>query len=216
MSQAASTAPFWWWVRHAPVPAAQGRFLGRSDPLPDLGDAARLHALAALLPAGARLLVSPARRARLTAAALVRGGFRPSAEVIEPDLAEQDFGAFDGLAYDHLARDAGEAYQALWRDPVRARPPGGESFAALARRVRRALRRHEADGAAAIVAAAHAGPIRVALARARGLPLADALAVAVPHLGLETAPRGAARKARTDSSRSHFAQANAADPCYSR
>jgi alpha-ribazole phosphatase len=171
----------WWWVRHAPVPLGLGRMMGRTDLPADLGDREAIAALAGALPTGAQLLVSPRERCRLTADGLVAAGFRPGRRRIEPALAEQDFGEWDGGTYDELAAQAGEAYWRLFDDPVAGRPPGGERFLDVLDRIRGLLAAPPGDE---IVCVAHAGPVRAALALARGLAPADALAQEVPPLSL--------------------------------
>jgi len=67
---------------------------------------------------------------------------RPIAEalglslVIEPELRERSYGAFEGQTHDELLRDHPEAYQ-RWRDrvPDYELPGGGESLLALRARV---------------------------------------------------------------------------------
>ncbi len=157
-----------WWLRHAPAAAAPGSFCGRIDPPPELGDDDGLCRLARLLPRHLPAFASPLARSRLTARAL--GLALP---VLEPGLMEQDFGSLDGRRYDSVSNLA-----ELWADPVRYRPAGGESFADLCRRVARTLAALPPD----CVIVSHAGPIRAAMALARGLSPAEALGLAVPTL----------------------------------
>src|SRR5690606_38907309 len=83
----------WWWVRHAPVIGQDGRLYGSLDVDCDCSDKARLRALAARLPADAVWVISPLKRTRQTAAALARHHpDRPDDLLVEPSLAEQDFG----------------------------------------------------------------------------------------------------------------------------
>jgi alpha-ribazole phosphatase len=64
-------------------------------------------------------------------------------------------------------------------------PPGGESFAALVERVKPAILRHTAAYRGRdIVAVAHAGTIRAALAFALGIPPQAALNFAIEPLSL--------------------------------
>ncbi|MCC8190250.1 MAG: histidine phosphatase family protein, partial [Planctomycetes bacterium] len=83
-------------VRHLPPPAGnEGRYWGRLDPGCDTGEADRLVALCRdLNPAPTRLLTSPRQRAMTTALTLAGPlGVEPETD---PDLAEVDFGDFDG------------------------------------------------------------------------------------------------------------------------
>ena len=176
MSQATVTR--WWWVRHAPVMGMTGAIVGQADPDADCGDDDKLRALAARLPAAAVVVASPLRRSRQTAAAL-RG--EPAA--IEPDLAEQHFGAWQGRRWGDLANDpvAGR----FWHAPATTAPPDGESFAQVVARVTHAIGRLTAAHAGAdIVAVAHAGTIRAALAHALALTPEGALGFVIDPLSL--------------------------------
>lgn len=180
------TTTRWWWVRHAPVPGHDGRLYGNLDVDCDCGDEAPLRALAARLPAEAIWIVTPLKRTQATAAAIARHLRAPPAEFeVEPRLAEQDFGAWQGRAYAELAVAEAEAWRRFWLAPDTATPPGGESFAALAGRVAEAVealtRRHAGRD---IVCVSHGGPIRAALALALGLSPARALSFAVDTCSL--------------------------------
>jgi alpha-ribazole phosphatase len=167
----------WWLLRHAPVINPEGVFYGRSEIPADLSDRAALSACAARLPAGAVWLATPASRTWDTVLAL--GGCEP---VIEPDFAEQDFGAWQGLGPAALAVARGADF---WAAPGATAPPGGESFAAMVPRVAAALARH---GAAwrdrDVIVVTHAGTIRAALAVALGLDPERALAFVIDPLSL--------------------------------
>jgi alpha-ribazole phosphatase len=166
-------------IRHAPA-AAQGRLCGRTDvplcraPLPDLAALRRRTA-------PARRMSSPARRCRETAAALW-----PDADAeVDPRLAEQDFGDWDGLPLAEVP-DLGP----LSRDALAAhRPPGGESFRDLCDRVHPALAAM-AGGPAPVAVVTHAGVVRAALALALGDPAA-AIAFDVAPLSLTRLLAGA-------------------------
>ena len=169
----------WWWVRHAPTVAPAGTLNGRSDVAADLSDAAAVAALARSLPTGAVWLVSPLRRTVATAEALLGAGARAAGDpVAEADLLEQDFGAWEGGGYDQM--DDG-----FWDDPVSNRPPGGESFAEVTSRVGGAIGRwSDLSAGRDIVAVAHAGVVRAALALALGGRAAEALRFAIDPLSL--------------------------------
>src|SRR3546814_1301900 len=63
----------------------------------------------------------------------------PEAFHVEPLLAEQDFGGWQGLTYAELAAGRSGAWHRFWLAPAEEVPPGGESFAALAARVATAI-----------------------------------------------------------------------------
>ncbi|MBP2300214.1 histidine phosphatase family protein [Azospirillum picis] len=161
----------WWLIRHAPARTAPGIICGSSDPDADTGDRAATAALAGALPAGALWLTSPLRRSRQTAQALWHRSPRlADTAVVEPALAEQDFGDWEGISHDRAAaRDPGAA-ALFWSNPARHAPPAGESFAAVMERSGSALRRLTGlHGGRDVVAVIHAGPIRAALALALDL-----------------------------------------------
>lgn len=156
----------WWWIRHAPVEAEPGTIVGALDlPCRD-GDPGRLAALSRVLPENPAVVTSGLARCTATAGALALSG------TAEPALAEQHFGDWQGRRWDDLPpRETDE----FWRTPAFGRPPGGESFADQMARVKGCIARltaaHEGRD---IVAVAHAGTIRAALALALGLEQAPA------------------------------------------
>ncbi len=137
-------------VRHTAVSARYaGRCYGRTDvALSAAGLAeARTVATAVAEEGFDAVFASPARRASILA---LRIGARLGRPVrIEPRLAERHFGAWEGRSWDQIwaAEGAPDSY----------RPGGGETTRELAARVL-AWFRDLAPGAA-VVAAAHGGPI---------------------------------------------------------
>src|SRR6201998_1155081 len=86
----------WWWVRHAPVPAPEGRCYGQTDKDCDVSNEALFKHQAKLLPKGAVWYSSNLLRARKTAEHLGRAGAEFGELVIDPGLAEQSFGEWQG------------------------------------------------------------------------------------------------------------------------
>lgn len=170
----------WWWVRHAPVEWAGVRIYGHTDLDCDVSDRAAFAGLAAGLPRDAVTVRSHLARTLRTAEAI---GFVPT--VIEPHLAEQAFGDWEGATWDGL-REAGDPYlDGFWRSPFEVPPPGGESFLDVVKRVRAVIARlTEAHAGRDIVVVAHAGTIRAALAVALDLTPEKVHAVAVDPLSL--------------------------------
>ncbi|OYX42731.1 MAG: phosphoglycerate mutase [Rhodobacterales bacterium 32-67-9] len=160
-------------IRHAPA-LTGGRLCGRTDVAADCTDLARIAVLLAAVGRPDRIVTSPALRCRQTAAALWPGEAEPS---LDPALWEQDFGAWEGQAYDALPNLGPLCSEAL----AQHRPPGGESFADLCARVAPALIRAATGGRIAIVA--HAGTVRAGLALALG-SVPQALAFDVAPLSL--------------------------------
>lgn len=174
----------WWWIRHAPVNSG-GRIYGQSDPAADCSDPSVFPALAAALPEGAVWVASHLRRTHDTAAAILAHRDETPALRIERRLAEQDFGAWQGLSHDELAERRDGAWHRFWLAPAAEAPPGGESFIQVCDRVAAAVRELSAELAGAdVVAVAHGGTIRAALALALGLDPERALALVVDNCSL--------------------------------
>lgn len=154
-------------LRHAPsVPG--GVVAGRRDVDADCTAKARLAGLSARLGQARNVVASPARRCRQTAQAL---GLDIDREC--PDLWEQDFGTWEGLPHSALP-DLGPMLPAQL---ARYRPPGGESFDDMARRVLPPLQALDRD----TLVIAHAGTVRAALSLVTG---AAALSFQVAPLSL--------------------------------
>ena len=117
----------WWWVRHAPVPNPEGRCYGQFDKDCDVSNEALFRHQAALLPRGAIWYSSNLLRARKTAEHLGRAGAEFGEVVIDPDLAEQSFGEWQGLTYAEISDKPGNGHL-FWLAPPDFRPPGGESL----------------------------------------------------------------------------------------
>lgn len=178
-------ATSWWWVRHAPVRGPAGRIYGQTDVDCDTSDAASFQVLANVLPREAVWLVSPLERTRQTFAAIAAGLCRDIEAEIEADFAEQRFGSWEGLNWPEMQRQDPGAYAAFWEDPTRHAPPAGESFATLMARVTTAIeRRGRQHAGKTIVAIAHGGTIRAAVAHALGLTPEAAMAIVVDNLSL--------------------------------
>ncbi|MBS0520975.1 MAG: histidine phosphatase family protein [Proteobacteria bacterium] len=156
----------WWWVRHAPVPNPEGRCYGQFDKDCDVSNETLFRHQAALLPKGAVWYSSNLLRARKTAESLGAAGAEFGEVLIDPDLAEQHFGEWQGLTYAEIAENHGSNHL-FWLGPPELRPPGGESFVDLRERTVRSIERlTEKYRGRDIIATAHGGTIRAALAHA--------------------------------------------------
>ena len=175
----------WWWLRHAPVPDPENRICGRLDPPCDLSDQERLSALARRLPHQAVVVESGLLRCHQTLGAIEAAGLSVAPSIVEPALQEQDFGHWQGRRWAELDQTKDPVVAAFWRDPAGTAPPGGESFEALMVRARAAItdltRQFEGRD---IIAIAHAGTIRAALALALDLPAQTALSFVIDPLSL--------------------------------
>ncbi|WP_252733738.1 histidine phosphatase family protein [Paracoccus marinaquae] len=150
-------------LRHAP-PLSDGRLAGRTDVAADCSDGAACDWMRARIGVSGEVLCSPARRCRQTAAAL---GLAPDRTC--DWLWEQDFGIWEGLAYDALP-DLGALPPA---GLAAHRPEGGESFDDMAARIHAGISGLDHDA----LLVAHAGTVRAALALVVG-PAALSFSVA--------------------------------------
>lgn len=180
------TVTRWWWVRHAPVREGGGRVTGQLDLEADCTDHEQIARVAVRLPPNPVWMSSQLRRARQTLDVLQTAcGVTGSGIEIERDLAEQDFGEWQGRTYADLEASDADRYKKFWIAPGTMRPPGGESFADVMMRVARAVERRSALHADVdIVVVGHGGSIRAAVAQALGLGPARALALQVDPLSL--------------------------------
>jgi broad specificity phosphatase PhoE len=149
-------------VRHGRTEAnASGLLLGRRlDPgLDELGRR-QASALAGVVPSSARVVTSPLRRTRETAAALGRP------VEVDDRWIELDYGDLDGTPLREVPSDVWSAWRA---DPSWA-PPGGESLTELGTRVREACESIAAEAAERdVVVVTHVSPVKAALAWALGV-----------------------------------------------
>src|SRR6266851_2082594 len=135
----------WWWVRHAPVPNPEARCYGQSDKDCDVSNQALFEHKAKQLP---------------------KAGAEMDKLNIDADLAEQHFGDWQGLTYVEIAEKHADNHL-FWLAPPEQRPPGGESFVDLQGRTVKSIDRlTEEHRGRDIVATAHGGTIRAALAHA--------------------------------------------------
>lgn len=175
----------WWWVRHAPVTENRGRIYGAADLDCETGDSVAFEGLAAILPEGATLVTSHLKRTRQTADAIRAAGLDLPAPRVEPALGEQSFGDWQGKLHAELRDDPSFAGHRFWLCPGHFRPPGGESFADLVARAAPAIDQlSEANADGDIVAVAHGGTIRAALALALGLDAEGALGFTIDNLSV--------------------------------
>jgi alpha-ribazole phosphatase len=184
------TVTRFWWVRHAPV-ASGGRIYGQLDLSCDCSETPLFAGLAAQLPRDAVWVTSELRRTHETAAAIIRAGLPGPQPIPGPealalaDLAEQNFGVWQGLTHDALSRSRNGDFHRFWHAPAHEAPPGGESFVAVVERVSRTIHRLVEDYAGRdIITVAHGGTIRAALGLALGLDPETALAVSIDNCSI--------------------------------
>ncbi|MFG1699147.1 bifunctional RNase H/acid phosphatase [Nonomuraea sp. NPDC049309] len=153
--------------------SVERRFSGRGDAELTASGLAQASAAAERLarePYRLDVIVSsPLKRARQTAQAVAE---RTGLDVeVWDDLREADFGAWEGHTFTEVQRRWPAELNAWLSDPDAA-PPGGESFAETARRVRaareRLIERYEGR---TVLAVSHVTPIKMLLQDALTAPL---------------------------------------------
>jgi probable phosphoglycerate mutase len=159
-------------VRHGETALTQqGRYSGRGDPeLTDEGQAQAMAAagrVAGLSRDVTAVLTSPLRRCVRTAE-LIAAEVGGVPVTVTEDLIECDFGQWEGLTFGEVQERWPREMQA-WLSSTSVAPPGGESFQAVAKRVR---------GALATIVKSHAGGVVVLVSHVTPikLTLRDALA----------------------------------------
>ena len=159
---------------------------GDSDPDADTSDVLKFESVASRLPKQAVWIVTDLKRTRQTAEAIANGGYSLPSELVEESrLREQGFGDWHGVRHaDHDATRS-DPFVGIWNCAPEVVPPGGESFVQLMERVNDAVEqlseRYRGQG---IVCVAHGGTIRAALALARRLQPADALAFTISNVSV--------------------------------
>ena len=174
----------WWWIRHAPIaPPNTGRVNGQSDVDVDVSDRGAFAALARQLPTAALWAVSSLSRTAKTAEALFDAGATRHPLSVQPGLAEQDFGDWTGRTWTEIGSDA--TTEAFWKNPAHGTPPNGESFASQVARTSAVMMELTAENPGRdIVAVAHAGTIRAALAVALDVDPSVAMAFKISPISL--------------------------------
>ncbi|HET7312303.1 MAG TPA: bifunctional RNase H/acid phosphatase [Mycobacteriales bacterium] len=158
-------------LRHGETPlSTERRFSGRGDP--ELTDKGVAQAQAAARRFAGReitaVVSSPLRRAAQTAAAVaeVVGGV----VVTDDDLAETDFGDWEGHTWAEIQAQWPDALAQWLKDPSVA-PPAGESFTNVFARAARARERLAAAySGGTIVVVSHVTPIKALLREALEAP----------------------------------------------
>jgi alpha-ribazole phosphatase len=142
-----------------------------------------------LLPGNAVWLTSHLRRTRETAEAVlphfVNGDDTAPELIVEPSFAEQHFGSWQGMTFNELKTHLADEFDAFWANPAKARPPEGESFADVIARVGDTIdRMNQAFSGRDIIAFAHGGSIRAALAHALAIDADAALSLRIDNCSL--------------------------------
>ncbi len=179
-----------WLIRHAIVEEnARAILYGAMDvelcPSSLIEQRPMYAALARRLPRPADWIVSPLSRTRRTAEAIFAAGYPARPLAVEPDLAEQHLGAWQGLAHHELPARLRLPPHPFWPHAGLERPPGGETMAEVIARVGAALERLAAAHAGRdLVIVSHGGAIRAAVAHALRIGPDSALHLSVENLSL--------------------------------
>ncbi|QZP29991.1 alpha-ribazole phosphatase family protein [Pseudomonas sp. DR48] len=127
-----------------------------------------------------RLISSPLQRCARFAEELGAKSGLPV--VLDKDLQELHFGAWEGQSAAALMDTDAEALGLFWADPYGFTPPEGEPVTDFSERVLAAVERlHAAYAGERILLISHGGVMRLLLAQARGLPREQLLNVEVGH-----------------------------------
>lgn len=168
------------WVRHGPTHAKT--FVGWRDLPADLSDMAQIERLNALLPADAVVVSSDLIRCSKTADTLGRHRWPDDAR-----LREFNFGDWDGMPFDIIAKQDPELSRAYWETPGDVAPPNGESWNQSAHRVKGAVEdlrtAHEGKH---IIIVAHFGTILTQVARAMEINPQQAMKCKIDNLSVTT------------------------------
>jgi broad specificity phosphatase PhoE len=162
------TTTRWWWVRHAPVREDDGCIYGQKDLNCDCSDRIVFEAVGKILPRNAVWYASNLKRTHQTAEAIWAAGFPKPVEMPHVSaFAEQHLGELQGM--NRAAFYASLPPGRHWLTGIDEPAPGGESFMDLYQRTCAAIERINAEQVGRdIVAVAHGGTIRAAIALALG------------------------------------------------
>jgi probable phosphoglycerate mutase len=162
-------------VRHGEIElGGKKRLVGQVDlPLSEKGrQHARLLKQAITPPAFDRIYCSDLSRS-LETARIIASSEEETIQVV-PGLREINLGSWDGLEVEEIKKEYPKEWEEREQDVIDYTPPGGESFADLARRVLPAFEQIVAKADRRVLIVGHAGVNRVILTQVLGMPL--------PHL----------------------------------
>jgi probable phosphoglycerate mutase len=154
-------------VRHGETAlTAQGRYSGRGDvPLSEQGEAQAMAAAGRVVGISrdvTAVVSSPLQRCTRTAE-LIAADLGNVTVTVMPELIECDFGDWEGLTFAEV-RERWPGELDRWLDSPGVAPPGGESFQAVAERVRGALATLlSAYPSGTVVVVSHVSPIKLIL-----------------------------------------------------
>lgn len=168
-------------IRHGLTEPHAGRCIGQHDvALSEVGKA-QMQQLAWTWggPPPARIITSDLQRATESAASLNYAWKLPL--IKDERLREVHFGAWENQLWADLEKEQAEAFNTWMTNWITTAPPSGESFEAVATRVKAWLQTLQAEDTDRIVVVAHAGSIRALLCCVMGMPLANAFQWDIAH-----------------------------------
>jgi len=157
------------------------KYRGRTDdPLTIAGRSAMDHAWSQLAGDVDIIIASPLIRCASPAKAWAEQAGIDC--IIEPRLAEMDYGAWEGKTIDAIQRQYPGMLQRWRKDPTGMRPPGGESPEALRARLSQWWEeaRIQYDGSHILVVG-HSGSLRMLIALIRGKSIAYTRTLDMPY-----------------------------------
>jgi broad specificity phosphatase PhoE len=160
-------------VRHAES-EMQRRYVGRLEPPLSVRGRAQAAALARRMAGQSLAAVYSSHLKRaLTTAQMI--AFPHGLEVsVIAELAELDFGDWDGLTYQEIMGIAPQWFNRWLADPLRVCPPNGETLLEMSQRVMEAVNGIiAAHPGETVVVVTHGGPARVIVCHALGMPLSE-------------------------------------------
>lgn len=160
-------------VRHAES-EMKGRYLGQLDPPLSVRGHVQAAALARRM-AGESLaaLYSSHLKRALTTAQMIAAPHSLEVSAIA-ELAELNFGDWDGLTYQEIAKIAPQQFNRWLTNPAEVRPPNGETLLEMSKRVIEAINGIiAAHPGEAVVVVTHGGPARVIICHVLGIPLSE-------------------------------------------
>jgi len=160
-----------WLVRHGVPDDVDGRCYGRFDPpLSAEGIRQAKTVATGLAKESISHIYSSSLRRALDTARIVAEPHGLTVQTMD-ELAEIDFGQFDGLTYEEIEKRSPDVFRLWMTRPTEIQFPNGESFREMSLRVTssfdRLLSRHRNQSIAVV---AHAGVIRIILCRALSIP----------------------------------------------
>lgn len=151
----------------------------------DTSNEVLFRGVASRLPSDALWVTSNLRRTRQTADALIAAGATARDWREDPDIAELDFGDFNGMTHRDLFALRQDPFLGFWPLSPHEQAPNGESFTMLIKRVQRFVTTMQREHAGKdIVCVAHRGTILAALQIALELSLTSSVAFDIGNVSL--------------------------------